>query len=115
MIISDHDPAISGRRQGALAGKGEVEAVTLDVTDAGGGRRGGARRPTPRIGAIDILIANAGIAWPDTPRRGDARRGLAQSHRRRSQRRVLVLPRIRPRNAGARARARSSRSARCRA
>jgi NAD(P)-dependent dehydrogenase (short-subunit alcohol dehydrogenase family) len=67
VIISDLDPAVldSGRAQ--LADKGwQVDAVQLDVTDADAVGRV-ASDMNERYGAIDILIANAGIAWPDTP------------------------------------------------
>ena len=49
------------------------------------------------------------------PRRGHQRRALALPHGRQPQRPVLVLPRLRPADAGSAARARSSMSARCRA
>ena len=66
VIISDHDAAILESGQAALRQKGHaVEAVMLDVTKpdavAKAAAEANGRRP------IDILIANAGIAWPDTP------------------------------------------------
>lgn len=67
VVISDKDPAVleEGRTRLAAAGHA-VEAVELDVTDADAvGRLAG--ELNARLGAIDILVANAGIAWPDTP------------------------------------------------
>ncbi len=66
VVIADHDPAILESGRAALRQKGhEVEGVVLDVTKpeavAEAARQANARRP------IDIMIANAGIAWPDTP------------------------------------------------
>ena len=40
--------------------------MLLDVTDAKGVAHAAAEA-NARYGGIDILIANAGIAWPDTP------------------------------------------------
>ena len=66
VIISDMD------RQGLSAGRDElkrkgydVDAVQLDVTDSKA-VAAAARAANERHGAVDILIANAGIAWPDT-------------------------------------------------
>jgi NAD(P)-dependent dehydrogenase (short-subunit alcohol dehydrogenase family) len=67
VIISDLDFGSLAPGRDYLAGKGyEVDAVQLDVT-----------RPTDvaaaaesaesKHGGVDVLIANAGIAWPDTP------------------------------------------------
>jgi len=66
VVISDRDPAVLQRGEAELAGKGyKVETTLLDVTDSAAVGRAAAeaneRHP------IDILIANAGIAWPDTP------------------------------------------------
>jgi NAD(P)-dependent dehydrogenase (short-subunit alcohol dehydrogenase family) len=67
VVLSDLDPTVleSGRQE--LGAKGwDVDAVLLDVTDADAVGRA-AREANERHGAVDILIANAGIAWPDTP------------------------------------------------
>jgi NAD(P)-dependent dehydrogenase (short-subunit alcohol dehydrogenase family) len=67
VIISDLDPRTLKDGQTELRQKGwVVEAVELDVTDAEAVGRV-ARDANERHGAIDIMIANAGIAWPDTP------------------------------------------------
>jgi NAD(P)-dependent dehydrogenase (short-subunit alcohol dehydrogenase family) len=67
VIISDLDPAVleSGRKE--LADKGwDADTVLLDVTDPDAVGKA-ARETNESHGAVDILIANAGIAWPDTP------------------------------------------------
>ena len=67
VIIADRDPAVLERGRAALAAKGyEAEAVLLDVTDSAGVAQA-ARDADARHGGVDILVANAGIAWPDTP------------------------------------------------
>ncbi|MDZ5452348.1 SDR family NAD(P)-dependent oxidoreductase [Labrys sp. ZIDIC5] len=66
VVISDLDPAVLASGRQALADKGwTVDAVELDVTDADAVGRA-AREANERHGGIDILVANAGIAWPDT-------------------------------------------------
>jgi len=66
VIISDLDPAVLASGREALAAKGwTVDAVELDVTDPDAVGRA-AREANEKHGAVDILIANAGIAWPDT-------------------------------------------------
>ncbi|MDT3380807.1 SDR family oxidoreductase [Labrys neptuniae] len=66
VVISDLDPAVLAGGREALAAKGwTVDAVALDVTDADAVGRA-AREANERHGGVDILIANAGIAWPDT-------------------------------------------------
>jgi NAD(P)-dependent dehydrogenase (short-subunit alcohol dehydrogenase family) len=67
VVISDIDPHVleAGRAELAAAGHA-VEAVVLDVADAAAVARVAAET-NARHGAVDILIANAGIAWPDTP------------------------------------------------
>ena len=64
VVISDIDASLLESAKAALSDDGEVETVRLDITDsaavAAAAREANARRP------IDILIANAGIAWPDT-------------------------------------------------
>ncbi|MBB3935620.1 SDR family NAD(P)-dependent oxidoreductase [Aureimonas phyllosphaerae] len=67
VVISDRDPAVLEAGRAELAEKGwEIDAVTLDVTDSKAVARAAADA-NERHGGIDILIANAGIAWPDTP------------------------------------------------
>ena len=65
VVISDIDASLLQSAKAALAGKGEVEAVVLDITDSDA-VAAAAREANARFGSIDILIANAGIAWPDT-------------------------------------------------
>ncbi|PSJ55562.1 SDR family NAD(P)-dependent oxidoreductase [Kumtagia ephedrae] len=66
VVISDRDPAVLESGRAALAAKGfDVETVLLDVTDSAAVGRAAAEA-NARHG-IDILVANAGIAWPDTP------------------------------------------------
>lgn len=67
VIISDMDSQVLAAGREELKQKGyEVEAVQLDVTDSKA-VAAAARSANERHGAVDILIANAGIAWPDTP------------------------------------------------
>ena len=65
VIISDVTPEVleAGRAELAAAGF-EAETVVLDVTDPDAVGRAAAEA-NARHGAVDILIANAGIAWPD--------------------------------------------------
>lgn len=66
VIISDiySDVLEAGRDE--LRQKGhDVEAVQLDITDSKA-VAAAARSANERHGAVDILVANAGIAWPDT-------------------------------------------------
>ncbi|OBQ70404.1 SDR family oxidoreductase [Mesorhizobium erdmanii] len=66
VIISDMDSQILAAGREALRQKGyDVEAVELDVTDSKA-VAAAALSANERHGAVDILIANAGIAWPDT-------------------------------------------------
>ena len=66
VIVSDIDPGVLEEGRAALAAAGhEADAVVLDVTDADAVGRA-AVEANDRHGAVDILIANAGIAWPDT-------------------------------------------------
>ena len=66
VVISDHDPAVLDSGRAALADKGyTVDTVQLDVTKPDGVGRAAAEA-NAKHGAIDILVANAGIAWPDT-------------------------------------------------
>ncbi|RJT41297.1 SDR family oxidoreductase [Mesorhizobium waimense] len=65
VIISDMDPQVLGAGRDELKRKGhDVEAVQLDVTDSKS--VAAAARSANERHAVDILIANAGIAWPDT-------------------------------------------------
>lgn len=66
VILSDHDPAAlaAGTREMAALGY-KVSAAVMDVTDAAAVARVAAEANAR--GAVDILVANAGIAWPDTP------------------------------------------------
>jgi NAD(P)-dependent dehydrogenase (short-subunit alcohol dehydrogenase family) len=67
VIISDRDQAVLDSGRAELKGKGyDVDATLLDVTDAAAVGRAAAEA-NEKHGGIDILIANAGIAWPDTP------------------------------------------------
>lgn len=65
VILSDVNPDVleSGRAELAAAGF-EADTVVLDVTDPDAVGRAAAEA-NARHGAVDILIANAGIAWPD--------------------------------------------------
>ena len=99
VVISDHNSDVLEAGRAELDRKGhEVGTMLLDVTDVGGVGRTAAEA-NARYGGIDILIANAGIAWPDTPGEFHGRRGLAQGRRRRSQRRILDLSGVRSRDA----------------
>jgi len=66
VIISDMNTEVleAGRKE--MKDKGyEVDAVVLDITDSRAVAEA-ARTANEQYGAVDILIANAGIAWPDT-------------------------------------------------
>ena len=66
VVLADRDPDVLEAGRIELANKGwTVDAVGLDVTDAAAVGRAAAEA-NARHGGIDILIANAGIAWPDT-------------------------------------------------
>jgi NAD(P)-dependent dehydrogenase (short-subunit alcohol dehydrogenase family) len=66
LVISDHDPAVLAAGRAALAARGyPAEAVLLDVTKPADMTRL-ADDLNARHGAIDIMVANAGVAWPDT-------------------------------------------------
>lgn len=67
VIISDVDEALLASGQADLAEKGyDVETQSLDVTQPDS-VAAAAKRANERFGSVDILVANAGIAWPDTP------------------------------------------------
>ena len=65
VVIADIDASLLESAKATLAGKGEVETVVLDIADSAA-IAAAARQANARFGAIDILVANAGIAWPDT-------------------------------------------------
>jgi NAD(P)-dependent dehydrogenase (short-subunit alcohol dehydrogenase family) len=66
IIISDRDETILHAGQKELAAKGyKAEAIVLDVTRPDDVTRA-ADRFNANGRAVDILFANAGIAWPDT-------------------------------------------------
>jgi NAD(P)-dependent dehydrogenase (short-subunit alcohol dehydrogenase family) len=66
VVISDNNAQTLESGRAELAAKGwTADAVLLDVADAGAVGRA-AKEANERCGAIDILIANAGVAWPDT-------------------------------------------------
>ena len=66
VIISDHDAGVleQGRLEMQRLGY-EADAVLLDVTSSADVERVAAACNGTH-GAVDILVANAGIAWPDT-------------------------------------------------
>lgn len=67
VIISDISAEVLEGGRAELAAKGwAVYAVLLDVTNSAAVGRA-AEEANARHGAVDILVANAGIAWPDTP------------------------------------------------
>ena len=66
VIISDRDPEVLASGKADLASKGyDAEAILLDVTNSEAVARV-ADDVNRRYGDVGILIANAGIAWPDT-------------------------------------------------
>lgn len=66
VVISDIDPDVLESGRAALAAAGYApDAMALDVTDSAAVGLAAAEA-NARHGGIDILIANAGIAWPDT-------------------------------------------------
>lgn len=66
VVISDYDPAVLEAGRAELAAKGKtVDAVVLDVTKSADVTRVAADA-NAKHGGVDILLANAGIAWPDT-------------------------------------------------
>lgn len=65
VILADRDPALLDSARATLAAKGHAaETVVLDVTNSADVERV-ARDENMRHGAVDILVANAGIALPD--------------------------------------------------
>jgi NAD(P)-dependent dehydrogenase (short-subunit alcohol dehydrogenase family) len=65
VVVSDIDARLLQEAKATLAVKGEVETVVLDIADAAA-VASAARDANARFGGVDILIANAGIAWADT-------------------------------------------------
>lgn len=66
VIISDMNADTLASGAATLKQKGyDVATVILDVTDSAACDRA-AEEANRSYGAVDILIANAGIAWPDT-------------------------------------------------
>ena len=67
VIIADRDAEVlrAGRQALIDLGHPSVEAMVLDVTSAVDVRRA-ADTWNATFGGVDILVANAGIAWPDT-------------------------------------------------
>lgn len=65
IIIADHDPVALDEGRSALSAAGrDVVALRLDVTDSAAVARAAAE--TNAAGPVDILVANAGLALPDT-------------------------------------------------
>jgi len=62
----DRDASLLDEAVGALADRGQVQAVTVDVTDVGDVERA-MEQTVAGLGGIDILCANAGIAGPAVP------------------------------------------------
>jgi NAD(P)-dependent dehydrogenase (short-subunit alcohol dehydrogenase family) len=66
IVIADRDPAVLEAGLATLrVRQPEADGVLLDVTDAAA-VTAAADDLNGRLGAVDILVANAGIAWPDT-------------------------------------------------
>ena len=65
VVLTDRDPALLDAARADLAGRGvAAETVPLDVTRSDAVERVAAEL-NARLGAVDILVANAGIAMPD--------------------------------------------------
>ncbi len=66
VVISDHSETLLAEGLATLRAAGrDAHAVVLDVTRADDVKRAADEADTG-FGGIDILFANAGIAWPDT-------------------------------------------------
>ena len=65
VVISDINPALLESAKAKLPVDSFAGSVVLDITDSAAVAEA-AREANRRFGAVDILIANAGIAWPDT-------------------------------------------------
>lgn len=67
IVIADHNPEVLSSGHSVLERKGyQADAVLLDVTRPADVTRAAAEA-NAKHGGVDILLANAGIAWPDTP------------------------------------------------
>lgn len=67
VVISDYNEELLASARDHLATAGHrIDSVILDVTKPDQVARAAAEA-NAKHGAVDILIANAGIAWPDTP------------------------------------------------
>lgn len=67
VVISDYNEELLASAREHLAAAGHtVDCVLLDVTKPGKVAEAAAEA-NRKHGAVDILVANAGIAWPDTP------------------------------------------------
>ena len=66
VAIWDRDTALAGQVQQALSGHGQVIAVEADVT-RWPSVEAAAKDTADRLGGIDLLVNNAGIAGPNAP------------------------------------------------
>lgn len=66
VAIWDRDPAEAERTAGALAGRGRIAAMAVDVTRLDQVEPA-VRATDAALGGIDILVCNAGIAGPTMP------------------------------------------------
>ncbi len=67
VVISDHDADLLASGVAMLAAAGHAaHAVMLDVTKSDDVEHQ-ANEVNRTVGPVDVLFANAGIAWPDTP------------------------------------------------
>ena len=67
VALTDIDPTLLAEAEAHLCDLGHaVTTAILDVTDAAAAC-GVAEELIGTMGGVDILVANAGIAWPDTP------------------------------------------------
>ena len=64
VTLWDRDEALLASAVRELCGRGTVDAVTADVTEAGS-VESAAAATAEKFGKIDILVANAGISGPD--------------------------------------------------
>ena len=96
VVIADYNPKAAEEGRDALRAKGyDATIAILNVTDSKGvqalaDKLAGEGRPA------DILVCNAGIARSETPAEETRGRALAERARRQSERRLLVLPLLRP-------------------
>lgn len=67
VVVADIDPAVLDQGISTLVKAGyEAHGVVLDVTSSDA-TAAAAQEVTTRYGFVDIVVANAGVAWPDTP------------------------------------------------